>query len=211
MKHCGTQRLETESIGLDKESSTLKEFSEKADKAFRTICQKENITLRKLEESDNILLLKWLTNPDVLEHYEGRDKSFDLQAIRQNFYNDNTDATRCIIEYRSNAIGYLQLYPFNETEYGIETSDDIIYGTDQFIGEPSLWNKGIGTNLMKTVVEYLVNEKNANRILLDPQCRNSRAISCYEKCGFKKIRLLPENEMHEGKLEDCWLMEYAVD
>ncbi len=42
---------------------------------------------------------------------------------------------------------------------------------------------------------------------MDPQCRNARAIACYEKCGFKKIRILPRHEMHEGEMRDCQLVE----
>ncbi len=172
------------------------------------ICKKYNIALRKLDDRDDVLLLKWLTSPEVLEYYEGRDSNFDLKAIHKKFYNDDTGVTRCIIDYCRDAIGYLQFYHYDELEYGMAASDEVIYGTDQFIGEPKLWNKGIGANLMKMVVEYLIKEKGANRIILDPQCRNVRAIACYEKCGFKKTRFLPESELHEGKLEDCWLMEY---
>ena len=27
------------------------------------------------------------------------------------------------------------------------------------------------------------------------------------KAGFRIVRALPEHELHEGKMEDCWLME----
>ena len=64
---------------------------------------------------------------------------------------------------------------------------EIIYGTDQFFGEPSYWNKGIGTRLVSAMVKYLIEEKGANRIVMDPQTWNERAIRCYEKCGFEKV------------------------
>ena len=32
-------------------------------------------------------------------------------------------------------------------------------------------------------------------------------IRAYEKAGFRIIKSLPEHELHEGKMEDCWLME----
>jgi aminoglycoside 6'-N-acetyltransferase len=86
--------------------------------------------------------------------------------------------------------------------------DGIIYGTDQLIGEVEYWNKGIGKVLVKAVVEHLVKTKQAEKVVMDPQEWNVRAIRCYEKCGFKKVKLLPEHEWHEGKYHNCWLLEY---
>ena len=80
---------------------------------------------------------------------------------------------------------------------------------DQFIGESTYWNKGIGTQLVRAMVAYLIEEKGADRIVMDPQTWNERAIRCYEKCGFKKVKLLPENELHEGEYRDCWLIEHV--
>lgn len=78
---------------------------------------------------------------------------------------------------------------------------------DQFIGESGYWNQGIGTLLVRLVVAYLMREKGANRIVMDPQIKNERAIRCYEKCGLKKVKLLPKRELHEGEYRDCWLLE----
>lgn len=177
------------------------------------ICKNEKITIRELEKQDAKLLLKWLSDPQVLEYYEGRDYSFDAQMVNDKFYTLNLSKTRCIIEYCDRPIGYLQFYPLDEedcVEYGYEISSEVFYGTDQFIGETQYWNKGIGTHLMKEIIAYLILEKNAQKIVIDPHCRNVRAIACYEKSGFKKIRMLPQNEMHEGKLEDCWVMECSA-
>ena len=48
-------------------------------------------------------------------------------------------------------------------------SKEVIYGMDQFIGETSYWNKGIGTKLVSSVAKYLIREKGADRIVMDPQ------------------------------------------
>ena len=176
------------------------------------ICKNEKIAIRELEEQDAELLLKWLSDPQVLEYYEGRDHRFDEKMVTDKFYALNFRKTRCIIEYCDIAIGYLQFYPLDEgdcVEYGYEIANKIFYGIDLFIGETQYWNKGIGTELMKKIIAYLMLEKDAQKIVIDPHCRNVRAIACYEKSGFKKIRRLLKNEMHEGQLEDCWLMEYS--
>ena len=61
---------------------------------------------------------------------------------------------------------------------------------------------------MKLVLNYLTSEKSADSIILDPHADNLRAIRCYEKVGFKKIKFLPKHEFHDGEKVDCYLMEY---
>ena len=33
-------------------------------------------------------------------------------------------------------------------------TDEIVYGMDQFIGEPNYWSKGIGTRYIKLIFEF---------------------------------------------------------
>ena len=73
------------------------------------------------------------------------------------------------------------------------------------------WNKGIGTRFMKMILEYLVNEKSAKAVILDPHQNNPRAVRMYEKAGFKIIKELPKHELREGIMEDCYLMEFRYD
>jgi len=179
---------------------------------FFMIFQQEDLVLRELMKEDAALLAKWLSNPDVLEFYEGRDNPFDLAKVRQKFFNQNDSETRCIIEYAGKEIGYLQFYDLDQeafTEYGLEASDERVFGMDQFIGEVDCWNRGIGTKVVSATVQYLLEQEQADKIVMDPQVVNERAIACYEKCGFLKVKVLPQKELHEGELRDCWLIEYT--
>ena len=49
--------------------------------------------------------------------------------------------------------------------------------------------------------------RRASKVILDPHIGNVRAIRCYEKCGFRKVKLLSLHELHEGEYRDSWLME----
>lgn len=159
--------------------------------------------MRQLQPEDKHLLVKWLKNPSVLEYYEGRDNPFDLEKVNKKFYNWENGVIRFVVEYEGISIGYIQIYQIDDYD-----EKEKVFGMDQFIGETDYWNRGIGTCLVKSMVEYLIEQKQATRVIMDPQIRNLRALSCYEKCGFKKIRLLPNHEFHEGKYRDCWLIEY---
>lgn len=175
--------------------------------------KKEKLEVRKLVERDIQIVSKWLSNPAVLEFYEGRDHPFDLKKVREKFLKRTDGVIPCIVEYEKKEIGYIQFYKLDDkskVEYGYADTGKVIYGTDQFIGEVEFWNKGIGALLVSSMVDYLVNQKKADIVVMDPQAWNERAIKCYEKCDFKKVKLLPKNEWHEGAFRDCWLMEFRI-
>ncbi|WP_173105080.1 GNAT family N-acetyltransferase [Bacillus sp. KH172YL63] len=171
------------------------------------------LVIRPLEEGDKHLLVRWLSDPVVLEFYEGRDQSFTLEMVEEKFFADR-GVMSCLVLYEGREIGYLQYYPLDEEtmiRYGYTNLDEVIYGTDQFIGEAVYWNRGVGTKMIKAVVEYLLQKEGVHRLVMDPMTWNTRAIRCYEKCGYSKARILSENELHEGKYHDCWLMEYIPE
>lgn len=173
--------------------------------------QNDKLSVRLLELKDDSLLAKWLSDPSVLKFYEGRDNAFDLEKVHEKFYDREPGVVRCIVEFDQTPIGYIQYYQVDSDErelYGYTEVADVIYGMDQFIGEVTYWNNGIGTLLVNSMVEFLVKQNHADRVVMDPQTWNERAIRCYEKCGFKKMKLLPKNELHEGEYRDCWLIEY---
>ena len=175
----------------------------------------EDVRVRTLTENDFALLLKWLSDERVLEFYGGRDKKYTLDEIKKHYSEVWQDEVfRVIIEYKGKPIGYGQIYKLYDElydEYHYPRSNEIVYGMDQFIGEPEYWSKGIGTKYTKMIFKFLKKEKNANAVILDPHQNNQRAIRMYQKAGFRIIEDLPEHELHEGKKEDCYLMEYRYD
>ena len=137
-----------------------------------------DLKVRKLEEKDKVLLIKWLTNPMVLEFYEGRDNPFTIEKVEKAFYPPEDDEVRCIVEFEDKAIGYIQFYPLDtETKKDYGYYEESIFGTDQFIGEVEYWNKGIGKLLVSSMVGFLTEEKKAKRVVMDPRAGNTRAVS----------------------------------
>ncbi|WP_274650113.1 GNAT family N-acetyltransferase [Paenibacillus humicola] len=171
--------------------------------------QQDKLSVRVLQKDDAELLVRWLSDPKVLEYYEGRDNAHDLDKVREHFYRED-EATRCIVQYEEIDIGYIQFYPVLEEErrlYGYTDRQETLYGMDQFIGETQFWNTGIGTKLVASMRDYLM-RRGVDAIVMDPQAWNHRALRCYEKCGFVKMKMLPSHERHEGEMRDCWLIEY---
>lgn len=170
------------------------------------------LTLRHIDEADAPLLVRWLSDPRVLTFYEGRDRPHDLAMVRAAFLDPPASTkTRCIAEHEGTPIGYLQFYPLPAqglAECGYRAGE-AVYGIDLFIGEPERWGHGLGTRLIGAVAAHLCVVHGAQRVVVDPHASNARAIRCYEKAGFRRVKLLPQHELHEGARRDCWLMEYA--
>lgn len=168
-----------------------------------------------MASEDAAVLLKWMTDMRVLEFYEGRDKRYTEELIYEDFFEEDDDAAiKVILEYGGKSIGYGQIYEILDEYYGeyeYENRGETVYGIDQFIGEPDYWNRGIGTEYLKLVLKFLREEKRADAVILDPHQDNARAIRCYQKAGFRIIKSLPEHELHEGKMRDCYLMEYRYE
>ena len=53
--------------------------------------QKENLLVRELEWNDKYLLSKWLSDPEILQYYEGRDNPFDVEKVEQKFFEEEAD------------------------------------------------------------------------------------------------------------------------
>ncbi|MBI4198060.1 MAG: acetyltransferase [Chloroflexi bacterium] len=158
---------------------------------------------------DYELLTHWLSDERVLEFIFGRDNPFDYHKVVQKYgprAEGRNRVVACILEQAGQPLGYLQFYAVDDaTEYSLESAEGV-YGVDLFIGEPEQWNKGIGTAVLEALTQYLFEGPGVTRIVIDPRVTNSRAIRCYEKCGFRCEKVLPRHELHEGEWRDCWLM-----
>ena len=169
------------------------------------------VALRPLAPADAGLLLRWLTDRRVLEYWEGPSAVFTPQRIQEDFFEDEWNASRCIIQYNGQNIGYVQIYQLDGEmceAYHYPYKDRKAFGMDQFIGEPAMWGKGVGRQFIRLLLGFLEGQ-GAQAVVLDPHADNERAIRCYRACGFQKLAFLPKHEKHDGVLVDCWLMEYT--
>jgi len=174
---------------------------------------REPLSLRPLAQdgSDAAVLLIWLTDERVLEWVYGRDDVYTLDRIRTEWNPMRLIAEHVwphLIMLGERPIGYLQLvwaHPHNDG-YKAEGNLATTYAFDMFLGEPDLWGAGLGTSVCAVAISELI-DRGAQRVLIDPRVVNDRAVHVYEKVGFRRVKLLPGNELHEGAHFDCWLME----
>ena len=181
------------------------------------LARQGDISIRPMrdDEADYRLLARWLSNESVLEFYRGRDKPLSLRQAQARYaprVRGNSPVKPCIIEYCSRPLGYLQFYALSRA---LAVPDQRLYGSgiveqgygfDIFIGEPAYWGRGLGSRAIRILVAYLFPELAASCMTVDPQVDNHRAIRCYEKVGFRKVKRLLKHELHEGVYRDNWLM-----
>ena len=93
----------------------------------------------------------------------------------------------------------LQFSPTSRHRFAVETLDgkhigncsyyDINEAKDEtqlgiLIGNRDYWDKGYGADTVTTLVNYLFQQANLNRIYLKTLDSNIRAQRCFQKCGF---------------------------
>jgi aminoglycoside 6'-N-acetyltransferase len=68
--------------------------------------------------------------------------------------------------------------------------------------------RGLGTDALRTLAQYLVEVRGHHRLTIDPAAHNARAIRTYEKVGFKPIGVLRQYERGaDGTYHDGLLMD----
>lgn len=165
------------------------------------------------DPADYRLMERWLNDEQVKVFWHGRTESFPMERVLAKYaprVRGEDPTVPCLITLHDTPIGYIQFYRTNawpqwRDQIHLEPSAGR-WALDIVIGEPDLWNQGLGTRAVKSLLRYLFTVKEAAEVVLTPLADNARAIRCYEKAGFQKTRLVPNGELQDGEWRDAWLM-----
>ena len=147
------------------------------------------VTLRRMNEHDLPMLHDWLNRPHTVEWWGGEAERPTLEEVRKHYLPRvmaKESVTPYIAMMGEEPVGFAQSYIAlgssdgwwkNETDPGVR-------GIDQFLANPTQLNKGLGTKLVRALVEHLFENPAVTAIQTDPAPNNHRAIRCYEKAGF---------------------------
>ncbi|BCJ38997.1 hypothetical protein Athai_65000 [Actinocatenispora thailandica] len=172
-----------------------------------------DLTVRPMVDDDFATMAGWLSDPRVLSWFGGRDRPMSLLDITAKYTPRlaGTVPVHCLIaEYHGMPVGYLQYYRWRDftadaAALRLSTLDNP-YGMDLFIGRPELWGAGLGSRMLRLVLDHLFGTLGARRVALSAMSHNYRAQRAYQKVGFRRVRLVPDAEVHEGVARDEWLM-----
>jgi RimJ/RimL family protein N-acetyltransferase len=137
------------------------------------------VVLRPLEKEHLARCVKWFNDPDVT-YYLGREQPLTMAEEERWFaeYRSKVDEEIYAIEVDGNHIGNVGLHGIDRANR--KASLGIV------IGEKEYWSKGLGTDAMRTVLQYAFEGLRLHKVNLDVIDYNRRAIRVYERCGFVK-------------------------
>jgi AacA4 family aminoglycoside N(6')-acetyltransferase len=148
------------------------------------------VTLRRMAEDDLPLLHDWLNRPHIVEWWGGERPSLDEVRAK---YTPRILAAERVTPY----IGMLGDVPFAYAQSYVamgsgegwweSETDPGVRGIDQSIGEAHLLGKGLGTKLVRKLVDTLFEDASVTKVQTDPAPTNLRAIRCYVKAGFRIV------------------------
>jgi len=147
------------------------------------------VTLRLMTERDLPMLHDWLNRPHVVEWWGGEQERPTLDEVLEHYLPRvlaEEPVTPYIAMLGDEPIGYAQTYIALGSGDGWweDETDPGVRGIDQFLANPAQLNTGLGTKLVRALVELLFSDPAVTRIQTDPAPSNHRAIRCYEKAGF---------------------------
>jgi len=149
-----------------------------------------------MTEQDLPLLHEWLQRPHIVEWWGGEaERPKDLAETRACYLPRvlaDQGVTPYIAMLGDEPVGYAQSYVALGSGDGWweDETDPGVRGIDQSLAAPELLGRGIGTRLVTALVERLFADPEVSRIQTDPAPANLRAIRCYEKAGFRRLRTI---------------------
>ena len=145
-----------------------------------------------LSEENYPLLLKWLTDLDIVNFLYFAKRMMEFKTVE--------DLKDFLFEEKDELIGYTSLCSFQ----GKEKCEFSI-----FILNKNYWGKGIGMEASKLLLDYAFNELKIKTITLETSEFHQNAISLYEKIGFKKVKLIPNDR--EVFFDGKWISSGTVE
>lgn len=142
------------------------------------------LTFKPLSLEDATQLHEWLQLPHVREFWDN-----GLRTIPQvmEFYFQDNGVKRFLFYIDDQPAGYIQSYVVDPSNhyYQYTLPQEKTMGVDIFMGNTHYLGKGLAKMILQNFIKQICYD--ADRILIDPESTNARAIHVYQKCGFVKV------------------------
>lgn len=161
------------------------------------------VSLRKIRKNDLKSCIKWFRDPDVAKFLSNSVKNMTEERELEwfNFINSSgcdivfAIISKCDGQYIGNCGLHKIDWKEKRCEFGI------------FIGNKEYWNKGYGTDTLKTVIDFAFFSLGLEKIKLLVYEYNHRAIKVYENCGFAPVNKLKNYHLYNNIYWDTYVME----
>lgn len=160
-----------------------------------------NVVLRPLRAEDIERVAEIQSEPGVARWWGAPDEA---ELRRQAEGRD--EAKAFAVESAGELVGLIQYQEENEPDFRHA-------GIDVFLAERAQ-GRGLGTEAVRTLARYLIEERGHHRLTIDPAADNTAAIRAYEKVGFRPVGHMreywrsPDGTWRDGLLMDLLAREF---
>jgi aminoglycoside 6'-N-acetyltransferase len=152
----------------------------------------------RTDDADRLFQIR--TEPEVIRWWGSDD--IEEEISEEFIESDNA----FVIEVDGEVVGAIQYHEENDPMYRHAGID--IYLTTSRHGE------GLGTEALRLLARYLLEERGHHRLTIDPASDNAAAIRAYERVGFRRVGIMrkyergPDGVWHDGLLMDMLEEEF---
>jgi aminoglycoside 6'-N-acetyltransferase len=146
----------------------------------------EQVVLRPMTENDWDILARWNSDPEVLYFSEGADvESYDLEEVQGIYRWVSQNAFCFIIEFNGQPIGKCWLQRMNIERLLEKYPGKDCRRIDLLIGEKRLWGQGLGTDTIRTLTRFGLEEEGADMIFGLVGDYNLRSVGAFKRAGYE--------------------------
>ena len=154
-----------------------------------------NVVLRPLQVADVEGVAEIQAEPGVARWWGPPDEA-DLRRLAEG----RGEEKAFVIESEGELVGFIQFAEESDPEFRHAVID--LFLSERHHGQ------GLGTDAIRTLARYLIEERGHRRLTIDPAADNAVAIRAYEKVGFRPVGVLREYwRAPDGTWRDGLLMD----
>lgn len=165
------------------------------------VLEEASVRLRPAREDDLPHFQHWLNDPDVYQWLAAgvlKPPTWEDELAWFRRTQSSADEMTWSIETLSGQLlGSVTLHwtrPATSATFGI------------FIGDKTEWDKGYGGAAVRALIRHGFSVLGLNRIGLNCDATNKRAICCYKKAGFRHEGVMREHRHVQGEFHDSAVM-----
>jgi len=167
----------------------------------------EHVILRAFEREDAERCYRWMNDPSIVRTLKSRypiafqnesewlDRAMTASATERHFAIERKDDRAHIGNASIHEIDWVS----RTAAFGL------------FVGEPSAWNRGFGSDAIRTLVRFAFDEMNLRKLRINVFDYNDRAKHVLETQGFVQEGRLRQEFYREGAYHDIVILSTFRD
>ncbi|ACC98417.1 GCN5-related N-acetyltransferase [Elusimicrobium minutum Pei191] len=157
----------------------------------------KNISLRAFEESDAETVRAWRFAPQNYDYFYEFVMPNKIQndAWFQNTLKKTSEINFIIETKDAKPIGMIALIDIDNRSQKCEMGRVLI-------GEEDYRSKGLGREIIKTILDYAFNHLNMHKVYCEVFADNAAALGLYKKCGFEEDGYFKQHVYKNGEFKD---------